>query len=113
MTADLHELSLVAIGCGLGMALMACFAGKDATVEYWRRRADYWMLRAVRAEDSSVPSITREVASQKAWRERRALTSSDHTTRHGVDALPNEPLNDSFAARQIMGLCIGEREVDE
>jgi hypothetical protein len=107
-TPDLRDLGVMAVGIGAGMVLMACFAGKDATVKYWRGRADYWFARAVRAEGSGVPSITREVAEQKAWRERRALTSPDHTNRHSVDATL-----DGEAAREILSLCIGEREVDE
>jgi hypothetical protein len=102
---------------------------QSARARVWKERSQHWFSVSMGEKPlmnegqacrlmadlfpKGVPSITREVASQKAWRERRALTSSDHTTRHGVDALPNEPINDSFAARQIMGLCIGEREVDE
>lgn len=129
MTTGVVAVSLLSliVGVGVGVVLM----------RPWRQRADSWMMRAVRAEDSlaeqiamgayripphkaervmgeifrpmGVPSTTADVDAARFWRERRALSSRDHTTRHGIDDVPNEPRNDSWAAYEVLRF-IGGRE---
>lgn len=54
------------------------------------------------ARPMGVPSTTADVDAARFWREQRALSSRDHITRHGIDDVPNEPRNDSWAAHEIL-----------
>lgn len=96
------------------------------TVAYWQRRAEYWMRRAIRAEDdgavslnpsgaerficdlAGAPSTKEDVQRTRAWRERRAL-GGDHWRRHQV----HDAATDSEAATEIMQFCIGGYETLE
>lgn len=55
----------------------------------------------------AAPSTERDVARQRAWRERRATTGRDHLMHHSVDAA-----TDSEAATEIMVFCVGGWEID-
>jgi hypothetical protein len=70
----------------------------------WRRRA----LAAEAVKATGGPSTTSEVNDLRAWRERRAVSSIDHTLRHSVEAEC-----DGDAAREILLLCCGGDEVSE
>lgn len=104
------------VGYVVGLLRGAAHVDDPQSVAYWQRRADYWMQRAVRAEDSDFPrpmgarrpedvaslSTGADVAELRAWRQRRAVMSRDHLTRHGIDDIPNSPANDSWAAHEIL-----------
>jgi hypothetical protein len=102
---------------------------QSARARVWKERSQHWFSVSMGEKPlmnegqacrlmadlfpQGMPSVTRDVARQQAWRERRAVTGPDHLKYSGVDDIPNEPINDSFAAREFLRLCIGEREVDE
>lgn len=59
-------------------------------------------------DDAASLSTARDVASLRAWRERRAVTGCDHTKRHFA-----EGVTDSECAREILQFTMGGYEVDE
>lgn len=91
----------------------------------WQARSQHWfevamhvkpmvsetgamkLMRDLFPRPMGVPSAERDVESQREWRERRAVTSRDHLTRHSVDAT-----NDSEAATEILMFTVGGGEVE-
>lgn len=139
MISHLLDSSWVAEG-GMGLGLLSLIVGVGVGVlvmwplfkrgEAWRSSADYWMARAVRAEDSlteqirigayrippaKAPNVLREIfrplgatPREKEFREHRALHAMDHHTRHFA-----EGVTDGEVAREIMQFCVGGYEVEE
>lgn len=77
--------------------------------DLWQRAA--WKNvdpRKVLADIRGVPSTVEDAKRAREWRERRALSSPDHTRLHFVDAVI-----DSEAATEIMQFCVGGYETTE
>lgn len=124
----MSDLLLVGLGV-VATALGVMMLGYRKRAFMWQQRSQHWFsvamgekpmiddVAAVKLRDDLFPrpmgatprslSTVEDVATLRAWRARRALTSRDHVTRHSVDCF-----SDSEAAAAILQLCVGEEEVE-